>query len=190
MSGPMRRPNPSPLAGEGWGEGSHCAADVKASAESLYGGPTPHPAAARPPSPARGEGEPAPTLREALKARARTMRKAPTEAEKKLWYLLRDRRFSEFKFRRQLQIGRYIADFVCLERRLIVEADGGQHAESSYDAERDAWLAAQGFRVRRFWNADILQRSHEIADTILADLSDTMIQRPLRTLPTTLDDTP
>jgi very-short-patch-repair endonuclease len=117
------------------------------------------------------------------------MRKAPTEAEQKLWYLVRDRRFSAFKFRRQLQIGRYIADFVCLERRLIVEADGGQHAESSYDADRDAWLVAQGFRVRRFWNTDILQRPDEVAETIWADLNAPLHQRPLRQLDP-LDDTP
>ncbi|HEY5796414.1 MAG TPA: DUF559 domain-containing protein [Bosea sp. (in: a-proteobacteria)] len=105
-----------------------------------------------------------------MKGRARAMRKEPTDAERKLWYLMRDRRFSGFKFRRQVAIGRYIADFVCLERRLIVEADGGQHAESAYDADRDAWLRAQGFRIRSFWNTDILQRPDEVTDTLWHDL--------------------
>nr|WP_244639219.1 endonuclease domain-containing protein [Bosea sp. ANAM02] len=98
------------------------------------------------------------------------MRHEPTEAERTLWLLLRDRRFSGFKFRRQVQIGRYIADFVCPAKRLIVEVDGGQHAESTYDAEHDAWLTAQGFRVRRFWNADILTRPDEVRDTLWHDL--------------------
>ena len=186
MSGPLRRRTPSPLAGEGWGEGSRCAGELMERAKSANVGPTPHPAAARPPSPARGEGEPAPTLRETLQARSRAMRREPTDAEQKLWLLLRGRRFNDFKFRRQVRLGRYIADFVCLERRLIIEADGGQHADN---AERDAWLVAQGFRVRRFWNTDILQRPDEVAETIWADLNASLHQRPLRQLDP-LDDTP
>ena len=134
------------------------------------GSATPHPAAARPPSPAGGEGEPAPTRREVLKARARTMRREPTEAERKLWHLLRDRRFSGFKFRRQVQVGPYIVDFVCPAKRLVVEADGGQHAENGYDERRDIWLAAQGFRIRRFWNDQILHHPDEVSDTLWNDL--------------------
>ncbi|WP_291636556.1 DUF559 domain-containing protein [Bosea sp. (in: a-proteobacteria)] len=110
--------------------------------------------------------------------RARTMRREPTETERKLWHLLRDRRFSGFKFRRQVQIGRYIVDFVCPAKRLIVEVDGGQHAESAYDAARDAWLIAQGFRVRRFWNADILLRPDEVRDTLWHDLDGATIHEP------------
>lgn len=130
----------------------------------------PHPSAAQPPSPARGEGQAAPTLAQTLKQRARAMRKEPTEAERKLWYLVRDRRFSGFKFRRQVEIGRYIVDLVCLEKRLIVEADGGQHAENAHDVVRDDWLREQGFHIRRFWNADILQRADEVRDTLWHDL--------------------
>lgn len=106
------------------------------------------------------------------------MRKEPTEAERKLWHLLRDRRFSGFKFRRQLQIGPYIVDFVCPAKRLIVEADGGQHAENGYDEGRDAWLKAQGLRIRRFWNADILHRPDEVRDTLWHDLEGTTIHEP------------
>lgn len=98
------------------------------------------------------------------------MRREPTEAERKLWHLLRDRRFSGFKFRRQVQIGPYIVDFVCPAKRLVVEADGGQHAENGYDERRDIWLKAQGFRIRRFWNDDILHRRDEIGDTLWHDL--------------------
>ena len=91
-----------------------------------------------------------------LTSRARAMRAMPTDAEARLWHLLRGRRFSGWKFRRQARIGRYIVDFVCLERALVAEVDGGQHADSVYDATRDAWLAARGFRVMRFWNAEVL----------------------------------
>lgn len=161
---------PSPPAGEGWGEGSRDACRPSHSAPTGEGGATPHPAAARPPSPAGGEGEDAPSLRAKLGQRARSMREEPTEAEHKLWLLLRDRRFSGFKFRRQVQIGSYIVDFVCPSKRLIVEADGGQHAESTYDEVRDAWLKAQDFRIRRFWNADILRRGDEVRDTLWHDL--------------------
>jgi len=76
---------------------------------------------------------------------AKDMRKAPTEAETALWRLLRNRRFSGFKFRRQVPLGNYIADFVCFEARLVVEADGSQHAECTRDARRDEWFVAQGF---------------------------------------------
>jgi very-short-patch-repair endonuclease len=91
-----------------------------------------------------------------LKDRARHMRRDPTEAEKRMWRLLRHRRLGSFKFRRQEQLGRYIVDFVCFERKLIVELDGSQHAENSYDAERDAWRASRGFCVLRFWNSEVL----------------------------------
>ena len=162
---------PSPLAGEGWGEGSRDAADFGSpELQTGEGGATPHPSASQPPSPARGEGQPRSPTRELLKERARAMRHEPTEAERKLWHLLRDRRSSGFKFRRQVQIGRYIVDFVCPAKRLIVEADGGQHAENAYDAERDVWLVAEGFRIRRFWNADILARPDEVSDTLWNDL--------------------
>ena len=128
-----------------------------------------------PPSPARGEGN---RQARANAEFARTMRKEPTDAERTLWHLLRGRRFSGFKFRRQAPIGPYIADFVCFEARLIVEADGSQHAESAVDAERDAWFAKEGFRVRRFWNAEILAQREVIEDTLWHDLADASSGRP------------
>ena len=83
-----------------------------------------------------------------LKDRARQMRREPTEAERRMWRLLRDRRLGGFKFRRQEQLGRYIVDFVCFERKLVIELDGSQHADSAYDAERDAWLRSRDLGVR------------------------------------------
>ena len=108
---------------------------------------------------------------ETLRTFAKRMRREPTDAERTLWLILRARRFSGFKFRRQVPLGPYIADFVCFDARLIVEADGSQHADNARDRERDAWFVAQGFRVRRFWNADILARPGEVAETPWHDLA-------------------
>ncbi|MES1146994.1 MAG: DUF559 domain-containing protein [Solimonas sp.] len=84
---------------------------------------------------------------------ARSLRQSQTLFEQQLWRCLRDRRFSKYKFRRQHPIGRYIVDFVCLEKMLIIELDGSQHARSrECDAERDAWLLERGYRVLRIWN--------------------------------------
>ncbi|WP_353809452.1 endonuclease domain-containing protein [Mesorhizobium sp.] len=85
------------------------------------------------------------------------MRREPTEAEDRLWHELRGRRLDRIKFRRQVPVGKFIADFVCAEASLIVEIDGSQHADSNYDRERDAELKARGFRVLRFWNDDVLR---------------------------------
>jgi very-short-patch-repair endonuclease len=94
-----------------------------------------------------------------LKPRAREMRRAPTPAEDALWQSLRSRRLAGAKFRRQHAIGGFIVDFVCVERRLIVEVDGEIHQQpgtQAYDAERQAALGALGFRVLRFDNAQVL----------------------------------
>jgi very-short-patch-repair endonuclease len=88
--------------------------------------------------------------------RARALRSRMSDAERKLWYALRDRRFAGFKFRRQVPVGPFIADFVCFEQRLVIEVDGGQHADSSQDRRRDRWFAANDFRVLRFWNNEVL----------------------------------
>uniref|UniRef100_UPI0002488B4C endonuclease domain-containing protein n=2 Tax=Sphingomonas sp. KC8 TaxID=1030157 RepID=UPI0002488B4C len=101
---------------------------------------------------------------------ARHMRSEPTEAERHLWQLLRAKRLSGWKFRRQQPIGRYIVDFYCSSARLIVEADGSQHLDSVYDAERDAWLVAQGLTTLRFWNNDILNNPEGVLAGILAAL--------------------
>jgi len=101
-----------------------------------------------------------------LLTRAKHMRSNPTDAERRLWSILRDKRLAGYKFRRQQVIGRYIVDFVNFEHRVIVEADGSQHAESDYDLRRDIWLKAQGFSVVRLWNNDILARTDIVANAI------------------------
>jgi very-short-patch-repair endonuclease len=101
-------------------------------------------------------------------ARAQTLRSASTEAEKKLWYRLRDRRLGGTKFVRQAPIGPYYADFVCRACKLVVELDGSQHAENAYDDKRDAILIALGYRVLRFWNVDVLGSIDDVCETIVA----------------------
>ena len=135
-------------------------------------------------SPAEGEGLSSSPLageegarREAVGRRggsllpmAKRMRREPTEAERTLWKLLRGKRLFGWKFKRQQPIGRYIVDFVCFESRLIVEADGSQHAESHADCERDIYLGQQGFRVLRLWNNEILNNPEGVATVIAAAL--------------------
>jgi very-short-patch-repair endonuclease len=103
---------------------------------------------------------------------ARRLRRDVTEAEKVLWRLLRNRALGGAKFRRQALMGRYIADFACLERKLIVEADGDQHAASKTDAVRTSWLESRGFRVLRFANRDILENLEGVAAVVLKALED------------------
>jgi len=99
------------------------------------------------------------------------MRHVATDAEKKLWRLLRLRQLESFKFRRQAPIGNYIADFVCHERKMIVEVDGGQHAENRRDEERDRWFAEAGYRVVRYWNNDVLKNPNGVLEALLSELA-------------------
>ena len=91
-----------------------------------------------------------------LTSRSRGLRKNATDAEAKLWGVLRGRQLNGFKFRRQVEIDGYVVDFLCADKRLIVEVDGGQHTPEG-DARRTAFLESQGFRVIRFWNNDVLE---------------------------------
>ena len=91
-----------------------------------------------------------------LTSRSRSLRHNSTGAEQKLWCVLRSRQLNGFKFRRQVEIGGYVVDFLCAEKRLIVEVDGGQHTPER-DARRTAFLESHGFRVIRFWNNDVLE---------------------------------
>ena len=134
-------PYPSPLAGEG---------------------------GARSRSEREGEGG-FPTHAELL-ARAKWMRANPTEAERRLWSVLRDRRLAAFKFKRQQIIAPYIVDFVCIGRRLIIEADGSQHADNKDDVRRDRFLRGQDFEVLRFWNNQVLTETGAVANAIYAAL--------------------
>ena len=101
-----------------------------------------------------------------LHALAKHMRREPTPAENRFWYFARNRAIAGMKFRRQVPVGPFIADFLCVEERIIVEIDGGQHG-GPRDERRDAYLARLGYRVLRFWNAD-LKDMDVVIDTILA----------------------
>ena len=104
-------------------------------------------------------------------SKARQLRKDSTDAERRMWALLRNRQFADRKFRRQVPIGPYVVDFVCLEKRLIVELDGGHHmTRGDYDAERTKWLMGQGFRIIRFWNNQVLNEAVSVLDALLLEL--------------------
>jgi very-short-patch-repair endonuclease len=106
------------------------------------------------------------------KSRPQQLRTNATEAEQKIWYFLRNRQFEKFKFRRQHPIGVYIVDFVCLTEKLVVELDGGQHAERvPYDERRTKALSEKGYRLLRFWNNDVMQNTEAVLETILAELN-------------------
>ena len=112
-------------------------------------------------------------LRERARVRARSLRETPTDAEALLWSHLRDRRLADHKFRRQRSIGPYFADFACLEARLIVELDGGQHVEAAaYDGSRTRFIEAQGYRVLRFWNHEVLTQTDAVRERILQALQE------------------
>ena len=100
----------------------------------------------------------------------RCLRSRQTDAERTLWFAVRDRRLSGFKFVRQEAIGPFIVDFVCRDKRLVVEVDGGQYADSAEDAARDAFLAGEGYRVMRFWNNDVLSNRDGVLTVILEAL--------------------
>jgi very-short-patch-repair endonuclease len=106
-------------------------------------------------------------------ARARRLRRESTDAEQKLWYRLRARTLDGCKFVRQEPIGPYIVDFVCRERRLVIEVDGGQHATDPRDKVRDQWLADHRYRVLRFWNNDVLSNIEGGLEMIAAALAAT-----------------
>lgn len=89
-----------------------------------------------------------------------------TDAEKLLWYHLKNKQLNGYKFRRQEPIGNYIVDFVCYSCRIIIEADGSQHLDSETDKERDEWFSSQGFRVLRFWNNDIISNIEGVLEVI------------------------
>src|SRR4051812_32409606 len=97
-----------------------------------------------------------------LRSHAKRMRSEQTPAEHRLWQILRAKRLAGYKFKRQLPIDGYIVDFACPKRRLIIEADGGQHCESAYDKARDHHLTSQGFRVLRICNNDIFENEEGV----------------------------
>jgi very-short-patch-repair endonuclease len=99
--------------------------------------------------------------------RAKELRKHMTDAEQLLWHHLRRKQIHGLRFRRQHPIGPYVVDFVCLPARLIVELNGGQHVENiAYDARRDNWLRAQGYKILRFWNNQVFQETEAVLTQI------------------------
>lgn len=103
------------------------------------------------------------------RAFARSMRADSTKAENVLWQALRGKQLDGLKFKRQVPLDGYIIDFVCFEARLIVEVDGGQHAESQHDAVRDRHFEAAGFRVLRLWNDEVLKNIDGVCLAILQE---------------------
>jgi very-short-patch-repair endonuclease len=98
---------------------------------------------------------------------ARELRKNMTDTERLLWSKLRGKQFGGFKFRKQAPIGSFIVDFVCFDRKVVVELDGGQHAVSvEDDKKRSEWLKSQGFRVLRFWNHEFIEDSDMVMEAI------------------------
>ncbi len=113
-----------------------------------------------------------PLVRKAT-SRARNLRKRSTDAESILWNLLRNRQLVGHKFRRQVPIGKYIVDFLCVAGGLIVELDGGHHKEQmSYDSERTLFLESKGYRVLRFWNSQMLEEMDAVQEAILMALNE------------------
>jgi very-short-patch-repair endonuclease len=183
MSAPCSR-YPSPLAGErgedrrsepGEGESRSHGASVQPPH------PTPRSRSASP-SPARGVGKEArvpetcntkvriPIV--ATTSNAPALRRSMTDAERKLWRVLRARQFAAAEFRRQEPIGPYVADFVCYKQRLVIEVDGGQHAESARDRFRDRWFEQNAFRVLRFWNNEVLNNLEGVSTAIISVLAE------------------
>ena len=106
-------------------------------------------------------------------SRARQLRTDSTLAELTLWRRLRGRQLAGCKFRSQVPLGQYVVDFICFERRLIVELDGGHHQDQpAYDSDRTEWLESQGFRVLRFWNNEVLGQTEAVGQVILEALMD------------------
>ena len=110
--------------------------------------------------------------------KARELRKNPTDGERALWRHLRKRQLGGYKFRRQQPIGQYIVDFVSFEGRVVIEVDGGQHSQQmDYDSKRTAWLEAQGYRVLRFWNNQVLKEI-EAVKAIISKVLESELNTP------------
>ena len=106
-------------------------------------------------------------------AKARALRQYSTDAERALWLRLRNRQLAGCKFRRQVPVGKYIVDFVCFERNIVIEVDGGHHQEQiSSDTVRTTWLESQGFQVLRFWNHEVLADTEAVQEALLVALQE------------------
>jgi len=110
---------------------------------------------------------------------ARTLRKQMTDAERRLWRHLRNRELGGWKFKRQYPVGPFVVDFICVEKNLVIEVDGGQHAENEgADLQRSAYLNKMGYRVFRFWNNQVLQETDAVLEAIFAILGENKQNSP------------
>jgi ATP-dependent helicase HrpA len=107
-----------------------------------------------------------------LKERRRNLRKSQTDAERKLWQILRNKQINGLKFFRQYSVGNYILDFYCPKMRLAIEVDGGQHAENKHDDMRTAYLQKQNILVLKFWNNEILNNLEGVYVKISSAIKD------------------
>ena len=126
-----------------------------------------------------GGGRKRGSLKKSLTMYARKLRQELTEAEKYLWLELRCR-IRNVKFRRQAVIGQYIVDFVCFEKKLVIEVDGGQHNQNNDDKKRDEWLNSQGFQVLRFWNNDVLGNRGGVLEMIVKQIQSPSLALPIK----------
>jgi len=120
-----------------------------------------------------GDGFAHASVKPQLRSHAKRLRRAMTPAERKLWHALKAHRFQGLHIRRQVPMGPYVADFVCHAARIVIEVDGSQHGFDRHverDRTRDAWFTAQGYRVLRFWNAEVLTGLDTVPDTIFAHI--------------------
>ncbi len=109
-------------------------------------------------------------MKKDLTSISRKLRRNSTEAEKLIWKYLKTKHLGGLKFKRQEPIGNYIVDFVCFEKDLVIELDGGQHAEQlEKDSARDIWLHSQGFKVLRFWNNEVFENIEGVLETIMRE---------------------
>jgi very-short-patch-repair endonuclease len=111
-------------------------------------------------------------MKDIMTNHVRELRRNSSDAEKHLWYFLRARRLGGYKFRRQYLVHPFVVDFICLERKLIIELDGGQHSlQQSYDERRSTFLREKGYRVLRFWNNVVFQETRSVLAAILYALN-------------------
>jgi very-short-patch-repair endonuclease len=112
---------------------------------------------------------------------AKALRKNFTDTERLLWRHMRAKQMEGYKFRRQEPIGGYIVDFVCQEKKIVIEVDGGQHSvERERDIERDKWLEGQGYKVLRFWNNEVLTKINGVLEVIRNSLNHPPPTPPLK----------
>lgn len=105
--------------------------------------------------------------------KARTLRSNMTDVERVVWQAIRGEQMDGYKFRRQFAIGKYIADFACIEKKLVIELDGGQHQDhQDYDEQRNIFMQEQGWQVLRFWNTDVLENPDGVLFRIAERLKD------------------